>query len=408
MSTLAVIGGGASGMMAAAEAAKRGLSVTVFEKKEQLGKKLQATGNGHCNFTNGAMDPSHYRSREMSFVERFLKACPTERILEAFSELSLLYTERDGYYYPASNQAASVLSALSDELKDLRVNLRTDADVTGVTPNPGGGFEVSFGTEREHFDFCLLALGSGSGVKDRKPFRAYDLLKKLGHHVYEPLPALVPLYGNSGQEKEWAGVRTRASVNFGGRIETGEVQFTENGISGIPVFQISCEAVRSIRETGEAVIRLDLMPDYESVFLFGMLKKASEKEDTFGNRRIQDYLKGWLPKKLIFPVLKKAGVFAGKRLCEVTEEERLRLTDTLKAYTYTATGYGDIIDSQVTCGGLDLLEITDSFESKKIPGLFVTGELLDVNGLCGGYNLHFAFGSGLIAGRNVPGGTGLR
>ena len=402
MKRVAVIGGGASGMAAALEAAKRGFSVTVFEKKEQLGKKLSATGNGHCNFTNAAMEPAFYRSRELPFIERFLRACPTERVLGFFRELGLLFTERDGYYYPASNQAASVLSVLSERLKSLCVTLKTNTDVTGLIPEEKG-FTLLYGRERERFDACVLALGSRSGVSDPNPFRGYEILKSLGHRVYEPLPSLVPLHGRTGFEKDWAGVRTKASVSFRGQRESGELQLTAEGISGIPVFQLSHGAVAEIREKGLAEITVDFLPDYPEEELTAALKGSGNGEP-FGREKLETYLRGWLPRKLILPLLKASGIHAPRGVGELTEEERNRLIRTIKSFSYPADGFGDMRDSQVTNGGLDLREVRDSFESKKCPGLFITGELLDADGLCGGYNLHFAFGSGLIAGQSILSG----
>ena len=401
-SDVGIIGAGASGLTAAYFAGSRGLRVTVLEKKEQAGKKLLITGNGRCNFSNERMDAGCYHASDCSFMERFLKRFSTEDAVRFFESLGMLSAERNGYLYPSSLQAATVVFTLTEACKRAGVSLLTNTEVSSVKKQ-GDLFEVHT-AEGQTFRFkkLVLACGSPSGVKDRNPFNAYDLLKGFGLEVKDPLPALVNLTGRCGFEKLWAGIRLNASVEFHGKRETGEVQFTDSGISGIPVFQLSGSVVEELamrRKAGEkepeAAVILDLLPAYSEESLRKHLNRLPQAMS------LEDGLRLFLPRKLVPVVLKKADLSFMKTAESLSKEETGLLVKTLKAFVYPVTGHGSFLDSQVTRGGLRLTEITEDFEVRNVPGLHVTGELLDIDGLCGGYNLHFAWGSGRIAGEHL-------
>lgn len=393
MKSVGIIGAGASGLSAANALVKRGIPVKIFDKKEQAGKKLSATGNGHGNFTNTRMDASCYHA-DRAFMEHFLKRFSEEDCKRMFLDLGMLSLDREGYLYPASFQAAALTSVLTENLKDDLTEWHLNTRVRDIQKLKDS-FLIS--TDQGDFtaDYLILALGSSSGVRDKYPFNAYEMLGRLGIPVTKTFPSLVFLNGKEGFEKVWSGVRMKASVSYKGETETGEIQFREDGISGIPVFQISSSVIRDEEKVKE--VTLDLLPDYQEAFLEKCLK---EEERALP---VQDYLRGWIPRKMITPVLKKAGIFEKKTLPELSDKDRQDLIRSLKHFTYRITGHGDFSDSQVTSGGVCLSEITEFFESVRIPGLYITGELLDVDGRCGGYNLHFAFGSGKIAGEHIPG-----
>ena len=396
MRDVGIIGAGASGLMAALMAGKRGLSVTVFEKKEQPGKKLMVTGNGRCNFSNRRMDESCYYSSDPAFTKRFLSRFSANDAVSLFAGLGMLTEDRNGYLYPASAQASSVVSVLTEAVKAYDVEIKSNSPVTAIQHDKNG-FTVFCGGERFSFSSCILCCGSPAGVKDKLPFNAYQMLEELGHKVNKPLPALVKLTGNEGFEKAWAGVRTKVSVSFQDQCHTGEIQLTDTGISGIPVFQLSHEAVRRLDDKQTVVIKIDFLPDYTEETLSVLLSQKSSSEET------GTYLRGWLPSKLISVILKKTDIRSYRALSSLKAAEKQQLIHEIKLFSYPVTGHGGFMDAQSVSGGVPLSEVSGNFESRLVKNLYITGELLDMDGLCGGYNLHFAFGSGKIAGEHVKG-----
>ena len=392
-----IIGGGASGMAAAIAAAEGGVPVTLIEKKEQLGKKLQVTGNGHCNFTNGDLKEERYHSDDTAFLSACLKRFPTARIVSFFERLGMLSQEKNGCYYPLSGQAQTVLTVLKNRLKDLNVKILLNTDVTGIEKCEDGNFRIRAGKETILASDVVLSCGSEASVRDPRPFTAYGILKTLGLNVVPAYPSLVALYGNEGTEALWDGVRHFCRITIpGGVCETGEVQFTKKGISGIPVFQISHDAVGRIRKTGSCTVMIDLLPDHSKDEIRRLL--AAQE-----GIRLDRVLSGWLPSKLGPAVVKKAQISASGTIGEYSEEETERLLNALKSFEYRAVSHAGMQDAQVSSGGLSLKEITEDCEVRRIGGLYVTGELLNADGICGGYNLHFAFATGLTAGSAIAG-----
>lgn len=395
-----VVGAGASGMAAAFAAASCGASVTILEKKEQAGKKLSVTGNGHCNFTNARMEPSCYYSHDIDFVTNFLRKFDTKAAVDFFERLHLLCTDKNGYYYPNNMQASSVVSALTEQLKRLNVKIVTGCNVTDAVHSASGGFGIGTSEGKFTADRLILACGSEAGVKDRNRFTGYRMLEEFGHPVYPAGPALTGLFGMSGYEKLWAGVRVGASLGFGGRSESGELQLTNEGISGIPVFQLSHAAAESLEKHEKTVIQIDFLPLFSTDALLGKVKRLSSDSVSAG-MSISELLQHWLPKKLSYVILKEASIAADTAAASIGEADLGHLIETVKCFRYNVTGVDSMINAQVARGGADLRYITENFESVRVKGLYVTGELLDTDGICGGYNLHFAFGSGLIAGESA-------
>ncbi len=354
------------------------------------------TGNGRCNFSNRRMDESCYYSSDPAFTKHFLSRFTTDDAVRLFAGLGMLTEDRNGYLYPASAQASSVVSVLTEAVKDHDVEIKSNSPVTAIQ-NDADGFTVLCGGERFSFSSCILCCGSPAGVKDKLPFNAYQLLEELGHKVDKPLPALVKLTGNEGFEKAWAGVRTKVSVSFLDMHHTGEIQLTETGISGIPVFQLSHEAVKMLDNGKTVDIKIDFLPDHTEETLSGLLFEGSSAKET------GSYLRGWLPSKLIPVILRKAEIRPSRPLSSLKANEKQKLIHEIKHFSYPVTGHGGFMDAQSVSGGVPLSEVSEDFESRLIKNLFITGELLDMDGLCGGYNLHFAFGSGKIAGEHVKG-----
>ncbi len=432
MKEIIIVGGGASGLAAAISAARHGASVRILEKKEQVGKKLSMTGNGRCNFSNRNLSVDAYYG-DSGFVSRFLKGFPTSELVRFFESVGMLSIVRDDGLYPASNQAATVVSVLLAECRRLPVEIISDCNVTAVRKEDDRFF-VTTNIGKFSADAVILACGSEASVKDRFSFSAYDILKGFRLDTAPVFPVLTSLFGDEGYENYWAGVRTKATVYYlsnkldasidqdastdhdvsdDGEMKaasfTGELQLTEKGISGIPVFQISHLIIETLLKTKKKqTVTIDFLPDYPADRLLEWLKKLIPewREKPFAEEQkkcytVEDSLKGMLPKKLVLSVLKKAGFSAQTLLTELSPIELETLVNTIKSFPYEVNGFGDLSAAQAAAGGLELSEINERFEVKKIPGLFVTGELLNVDGICGGYNLHFAFGSGIIAGETA-------
>ncbi|MBR5739373.1 MAG: aminoacetone oxidase family FAD-binding enzyme [Lachnospiraceae bacterium] len=392
-----VAGGGASGMMAAIAAAEHGAAVTILEKKEQVGKKLLRTGNGKCNYSNFYLTERNYRGHHPEFAGALVRRFHTEDLLRFFEANGMLSFAKDAYLYPSSERAETVVSTLKTRMDALHVVTVTNVNVLSVTKEEER-FRVETSLGSFECDAVILAMGSEASVKDPNPHTAYEILRRFGHHVYPPLPALVPLYGNAGAEELWDGVRIQAAVSYGAVKETGELQLTSRGISGIPAFQVSHGAAEALSKGQKPVVLIDFLPHYDEESLVSFLQEAK-----LGGvpREVRDYLTGWLPKKLVFALSRQAEEVFRKSVRSCSYEEFVSIVGLIKHFSYEVTGFGPIAEAQVAQGGLDTQEVTENLESRLVPGLYVTGELLDIDGACGGYNLHFAFASGKIAGEEA-------
>jgi len=258
-------------------------------------------------------------------------------------------------------------------------------------------FSVRTSNESYQADVVILACGSSASVKDKNPYKGLDFLGQFSLPVVPVLPALVALQGTDGIEEFWAGVRTKANLSFEDFQETGELQFTKNGISGIPVMNASHLVVAALQKVKKSTVWIDFLPDFSKEALktqFQTLQSNALEE----NLKVETWMRLWLPEKLGRILAKKAQIQGSMFFRDLTDTELENLTEALKHFSYEVTGYGSLSEAQVCQGGLSLAEIDEHFACKKVPGLFVTGELLNVDGICGGYNLHFAFGSGKIAG----------
>lgn len=394
MRRIIVIGAGASGMLAAIIAAGYGASVTVLEGMEKPGKKLLLTGSGRCNLTNLAQEVSCYRGAPDAFIKSVLSQFSMEDTLTFFKELGLLTQEKNGYVYPVTGQAASVLEVLLLELRRRKVKVKCNEKVTAIE-KAGGCWQVRTATWTYEADAVILAAGSKAAPATGSDGSGYALAQMTGHTVVMPLEALVPLKTKETWSYKLAGVRMAASMTlFCGKNtyrEQGELQWTDYGITGIAVFQLSRYAVRALHERQQVWIQLDLAPFLTEKELFSYLQQRVETASC-GELPV-----GILPKKVIAPLLKEAGIAAEKK----ADTETLRkIVRAVKAVTLTVTGSKPFAQAQVCSGGVDTAQVDAStLESKCAPGLYLTGELLDVDGACGGYNLQWAWSTGYVAGR---------
>lgn len=409
-----VIGGGASGMMAAITAARNGKTVCIIESEERLGRKILATGNGKCNMTNMAVDASCYRSDSLTedgtdnSIMNVIRRFDNKAVIDFFREEGLLVREREGYVYPYSEQAASVLDTLRRALKGYHAEAECGCQVIKLRPfrqnaMQDGGFEI-FARQRKdkeeayterHFQGkrLILATGSPAGLKSSESGAGLKIAEQFGHHVIKYKPALVQLICGERFFKEISGVRAKGTVALTVNGKTaakdgGELQFTDYGISGIPVFQISRYAVRALDGPGQRVEAvIDLMPEYDIAALSGYIKSQTEKNPGIP---LAELLTGLVNKKLMALLIRLSG------------GSQSRLAGLIKEFRLTVTGSKGIENAQVCQGGIMLKEVElTGMESKLEKGLFFCGEMLDVDGICGGYNLQWAWSSGHLAGETA-------
>lgn len=395
-----IVGAGASGLAAAIQAARQGASVTVLEHTAKPGKKLLSTGNGKCNLTNRMTPDGAYRGGQQEFIKKVLDHITVEQTLEFFKDLGLLLTDRNGYVYPNTGQAVSVLEALLFELNHLGVSIITDCQVEEIRKD----LTLMTSKGKKKADAIILAAGSMAAPKTGSDGSGYQLARALGHRIVKPLPALVQLKCREKWYKQAAGVRTEASVTLkiDGKTaaeDRGELQFTDYGISGIPVFQVSRFAAGGIDTGRQVTAELDLLPsmDYNST-----RQLLSERANRFRYRPAEEFLNGVLNHKLARILLKEAGIQEKGFVKDITTLQIKELTSALKGLKTEILATNSFDQAQVCSGGIDTRDVDpNTMESKLMNGLYLAGEILDVDGICGGYNLQWAWSCGILAGTSA-------
>lgn len=397
MTDVIVIGGGASGMMAALTAAENGRSVVLLERQSRVGRKLLATGNGRCNLTNYHVSPDHYHGEDSSFCAHALCAFDTGTTLQYFASLGLLTVSEDsGRVYPMSNMAGSVLDVLRYALERPGIRVCTGQAVTAVK-RIAEGFTVRTETEVFAARKVILAAGGAAGSKVGGVMDGYRLAKMLGHHRTVLYPSLVQLRTDPTYPRALKGVKAECSIAIlrgGERVaeNRGEVLFTEYGVSGPAIFDIS----RAVSTSGEGLVcALDFFPDWETREVLDWLRLRRE---TMGAHEASTLLVGSCHTRLGQMLCKAAG-FTTQRAAGLTDSDLERIARQVKRFALPITGTCGFDQAQVTAGGLRTEEFDpETLESRVVPGLYVCGEVLDVDGDCGGFNLQWAWSSGHLAG----------
>ncbi len=387
MKKVVIIGGGASGMMAAIQAARTGAAVTLLEHNEKPGKKILATGNGRCNLTNLVQEPSRYRSSQPDFPWKIITQYPLEDTLAFFSELGIYTKDRNGWVYPYSDQAAGVAQVLELEARHQKVKIKTTEEVTDIL-REDGQYLVKTATWQYPCNSVIISCGSSASNVEGSSTTGYELAEKLGHTVVKPLPSLCGIRGKDNYYAKWAGSRMDGRITLEIDEETvgeeqGEILFTEYGISGIGVFQLSRYAVRGTDEGKIATYHLDLMPQLTKEEL---VKLLLDRQQAGSYKNPQELLIGLLPRKMIDVLVKKT-------------YEPEKIAERLKDWQVPVKGAYALQQAQICSGGVDPRELTEQLESRLHPGIYFTGEVIDVDGPCGGYNLQWAWSSGAVAGR---------
>lgn len=403
-----IIGGGASGLVAAIGAARNGAEVTVIEHMDRVGKKILSTGNGRCNLTNYKMEEDCYRCGRKDFPMQVIRKVNVNETLEFFMELGIVPKNRNGYIYPNSDQAASVLDVLREEIERLKIRILLSCHVEKIEKK-NGGFFIHTDQGTVETDALILAAGSKAAPSTGSDGSGYEYARQLGHSIIKPLPALVQLRCQGNMYKQMAGIRTEAEVSLQAdgitlAKDKGELQITDYGLSGIPVFQVSRYAARALDEKKKVRVYVDFMPGWDNSESFRLLKKRAL---LLAYKPAAELFTGMLNRKLAQVLLKLAGIDGNISCGSLTGKQLEKICKELKEYEAVVMSVNPFANAQVCCGGVDTNEIDETtMESRFCPGLYMAGEILDVDGICGGYNLQFAWSSGLIAGRCAAGGAG--
>lgn len=397
-----IIGAGASGLMAAATAASKGARVALLEHKDDIGKKILATGNGRCNFTNTDMSVNKFHGSK-SLIKNGLSQFNYADTIRFFKELGIPAYDNAGYIYPNSRQAASVVAAFRMELMRLHVDVKTGISITDIKPaddRPGYCIQTDQGSFKSKR--LIIACGLTASPKLGSDGSLFRQIETLGHHIQKPLPALCGFSCDGLNFKKITGVRcdaTVASVIDGQMTEqnTGELQLADYGISGIPVFQISSLMSRAIDKGQRVEVIIDFLPAFSDDELNRYIKDRIIT--TTDNRSLNEMLNGLLNNKLLLELIHKSGVSPDKKGRLLTDDDCKSLTRSIKHTAVSVKKPRGLEFAQVCAGGIYTKEIdVRTLESKIHPGLYFCGELLDVDGICGGYNLQWAWTSGYIAG----------
>lgn len=392
MYDIVVIGGGASGMAAAISAKKTcaELSVLIIEALPKVGKKILATGNGRCNLTNMSAVSRSYNTKAVSSV---INRYPPEKIVEFFSSVGLeCVTDSESRVYPMSNTATSVLDALRFEVDNSGVEVLTDTKVSSICKK-GDLFEIN---GRILCKKVIISTGGKSSSAQGSDGSGYPLLKSFGHNITALYPGLVQLTVKENL-KMLKGIRVKAEVSLklknGKELNRseGEVLFADYGLSGIAVMDVS----RSVRDNNCKCV-LNILPELKKEDVFTFISRAVKRNSS---QLLEDALCGIVPRKVGYLIIKNSGLKQDVTLRELRKYDIETVAQNLKVCEFTVTGTKGFESAQITVGGIDTAEFDMStLESKKVRGLYCTGELLNVDAPCGGFNLQWAWASGIVAG----------
>jgi len=395
-----IIGAGAAGMMAAHTAAKLGHKVILFDKMPRIGKKILATGGGRCNLTNDDCDLVHFHGGNRDFIAGVISEYSEKTVLEEFALMGLKTISKNGYVYPYTEQASSVLDILSLALKYDDVKILTECNITGIEKTEAG-FRVNSDKGLFKCDRLILSAGSKASPKTGSDGSGFELAHMLGHTIIKPLPALCALRCEDKYFKSLAGIRCkgRVSIYSDDRIlgsDSGEIQLTAYGISGIPVMQVSHLVAKAIDNGEKVTAKLSFLPKEEDEGIREFLEKRMSLNK---DKTAEEFFVGLLHKNLAYVILKRYGISCNKTVREFSEKDILNIINGLTGFTVSVNSTNGFDECQVCQGGIDLNEVENTLESKILKGLYFAGEILDVHGDCGGYNLQWAWATGMLAGR---------
>lgn len=420
---VAVVGGGAAGMTAAIAAARTGARVAVLERNERPGKKILMTGNGKCNLGNRDLKPSYYYSDNMAMAASVLERFGTDETIAFFASLGLMVRERRGYLYPVSEQAAMVLDVLRYGLEREKVAVLPQAFAQKLTRSGGDAGRQGYIIKLQNGDSVragrvVLACGGQAAPRTGSDGSGYDLARTMGHQVIAPVPSLVQLHCGEKYCKALAGVRAEGAVRIypdtgewskssSDKVdsapeyiccEEGEIQLTEYGISGIPVFQLSGQVNQLLAQGHRLRAELDFFPQYEEADYRQLCRQRLEN---LKHQTVESFFTGMLHKKIMNVCIRQAGLSLEQKADQAEKGRLWQVFFLCRRLPFTITGSHPFDSAQVCRGGVSMLEVDSQLQSRCSPGLYLAGELLNVDGRCGGYNLQWAWASGYIAGKGA-------
>ncbi len=404
MKKIAIIGGGASGMMAAIAAAENGAEVTLFEKNDRIGKKILATGNGKCNFTNLDFHVNYYNGTDTECLPELFAQFSVQDTIAFFQEAGMLCKDKNGYLYPLSEQASTVLDILRLKLRKKNIKIVLQADVASLIKNHKTNmFCIEISGDKQYFHSVILTCGGCAAPKTGSNGSGFLLAKNMGHHIIETVPALVQLKCRDDFMKGLGGVRCEALVSIENnkqviQEEIGEVQFTDYGISGIPVFQLSRTASYLLKKQKELSVYINFFPGYSDLEYENMCHHRIRNRE---GKNMEEFLLGMTNKKINMTMLKLSGLKITEEADRVSKDKLFKLLYSYRRLCVHVTDPNSFENAQVTAGGVSMKEVDLKMESKLVRELYFAGEILDIDGRCGGYNLQWAWTSGYIAGKNA-------
>ncbi|ADL34051.1 FAD dependent oxidoreductase [Butyrivibrio proteoclasticus B316] len=422
-----VAGGGAAGMCAAIYAARNGADVTIIEKNTQLGKKLSMTGNGRCNLSNLNMNEKMYNLSAEKRMKQWLSVYGVLDVINFFKSLGIVIKSEDGYLYPVSGQAGTVVTAFENEIRRLGVKVIygeqvKSVKISGSEPddkaldarqieavltrgakidNKLEKYTVVTNLNSYEADRVILATGSLSGAKSTMSTGdGYYICKQLGMNIKDTYPALVGFKCDQNEQMPENGVRCTAEISFmlgteALAVEYGELQFTRDGISGIPVMQASSKIVKFLAEGKPIYASINFFPDYDDEDFLSLEKEMLRLRD---DRSLKEFLNGFYNSNINDMIVSRMKMSASMKMKNISESMVLSIFNAYRNYRIKLSESYGYQQAQVTSGGVSLGDIKDDMAVNDHHGIFVIGELLDVDGRCGGYNLQWAFTSGSIAG----------
>ncbi len=405
METIIVIGGGVAGITAAIKAKNNHNEVIVLEKNKSCLKKILITGNGHCNYFNDVFNANCYTSSSKDLLNEIINDESKQLLIDFYNSIGLVPRIKNGYYYPYSNQAYAVLNALMKEVEVKGVKVEEEVEVKKI--NYKDIFLIETNKKSYKADKLIIATGSKAAPKTGSTGDGYMFAKSFNHSVNSVYPALVQLITDDKYARELDGVRADAKVtllidNNALQSEIGEIQFTNYGLSGICIYNLSLDINKYLSKKSDIKIRINLFDGLGINTKDELDNYLTKQNSKLNNRTVVELLEEVLNYKIVNMLFKKHKIANDITYDKISKQDKDNLLNDLVSYEVKVTGTKDFENAQVCSGGIDLNEIDiTSFESKKISGLYFVGELLDVTGKCGGYNISFAILSGIKAGKNI-------
>lgn len=398
-----IIGAGASGLVCAIVSARRGKKVLILEKNNKVGKKLLATGNGKCNITNQRPTPDRFYSHNPKFIAQVLDGYNYQKIKHFFKSIGLeLLEAKEGKVFPMSLQASCVVEILEYECEQLGVKILCDTEVKSIERN-NGLYKFVHGGEKLNSHQVVISTGHLSAPHLGGVELGTGFAEKLGHIVIQPFPTLVQLTSSYKKLAKISGVKVESRVSLrqkGKKVihKQGDVLFTSYGISGLAILDISKFVIQELIHTKKVEIEIDLIPKMSCEQLLSLMKKSIDKKS---KKPIEIWMQGFINKKLVLAILEPLKL-QNRTVGSISLDEIKKIVDKIKCFKFEIDGSRGYKGAEVASGGVDTREIDpNTMESKLHKGLYFTGEVVDVDGDRGGFNLHFAWVTGIRAGEAI-------